>query len=163
MKGKMIAFALVLVALAGCTSTKVVTEGGPRIGRQFTIKTVEVAPADFDAFTFFWMAPAVERFDTQVTWILVLPDGKEQVWDKDLVMSPGQSVRSDVSVGGDFVVADPRQFRNKSMTVIFRSKNGRMRFPSDNAFRFAFYRNGPDGKINWREPYKQIKAITEQK
>ncbi len=159
MKRLQVALALVLVACTGCLSTSVVNQGGPRIGSQFTFTTSEPAPADFDAFTFFWTSPASERFDTQVTSMLVLPDGKEQVWIADLVMIAGQSVRSDVAEGSDAVVPDPRQFRNKNMTVIFRSKNGRMRFPSDDHFSFAFHKAGSDGKINWRSPYKQVKAI----
>jgi hypothetical protein len=150
-----ILFALALVA--GC-ATAPSNPSGPMIGTEVRLTAVEPAPADYDAFTFFWASPAMEHFDTQVTWILVLPDGKEQVWDDDVVMSAGQSVRSDVSVGGDSVVADPRQFRNKHMTVIFRSKNGRMRFPSEDYFSFAFHKAGPDGKISWRQPYKNIKA-----
>jgi hypothetical protein len=42
-------------------------------------------------------------------------------------------------------------------------ENANQRTEKDYFVGNAFYKNGPDGKINWREPYKQIKAITEHK
>ena len=155
-----ILFALALVA--GCT-TAPTSPSGPMIGTEVRLTTVEPAPADYDAFTFFWTSPASERFETQITSVLVLPDGTEQVWIGDIVMSAGQSVRSDVSEGGDSVVADPRLFRNKNMTIIYRSKNGRMRFPAKDRFSFSFHKADADGKINWRHPYKDIEATVSVK
>ena len=148
--------------LSGCATTQTQTSG-PLIGAEVRLTTVEPAPADYDAFTFFWTSPASERFDTQVTSVLVLPDGTEQVWIGDIVMSAGQSVRSDVSEGGDSVVADPRLFRNKTMTVIFRSKNGRMRFPAKDRFSFSFHKVDAESRINWRQPYKDIEVTVSVK
>ncbi len=149
---------LASVLLAGCaTCPKVISSVAPLIGSEIRFTTAEPAPTDIDAFTFFWMAPSLEHFDTQVARILLLANGKEHIVDDDVMWPVGEQIRSDVY--GLVFPNDPAQFRGHNITMLFRAKNGRIRFPKG-CCSFAFYKKGSDGKINWRQPFKQIDAIT---
>ena len=145
---------LALALLSGCATTQPQTSG-PLVGREFVFTTKDPAPADMDAFTFFWNFPLLERFDTQVVRIIVFPDGTEQIVDPDATGPTGQYgyVRSDNSPNDETL--DPTQFRNTHITTIFRSTDGRMRMPRD-AGSYAFYTKDKDGKINWRHPSSKM-------
>ncbi len=147
---------LALALLSGCATTQTHTSG-PLIGHEFVFTTKEPAPADMDAFTFFWDYPLLERFDTQVVRTIVLPDGNEQVVDPDATGPAGKYdfVRSDNGPDDDTLA--PAQFRDRYITTIFRSTNGRMRMPRDIGS-YAFYKKNKDGKINWRQPSTQVES-----
>ena len=160
MISKWIGLFLVPALLAGCaTSPKVTSIAAPLMGSEIRFTTAEPAPTDIDAFTFYWMAPAMEQFDTQVARILVLANGKEQIVDDDVLWPMGDQIRSDVSGQNSLMEPNPTQFRGRNITMVFRTKNGRIRFPKG-CCSFAFDKKGQDGKINWRQPFKQINAIT---
>lgn len=149
-------------AVAGCRT------GGSAghnklIGKTVTFTTAEPAPAEFDAWTFFWSYPSLEKFDADLEYV-VLCDGKEY-YVHDLGMtSPGDSVRSDFwkTMFKDMGKPDKdliTPFRCKQITVVFRATKGRMRFPDYGIGSFAFYKAGKDGKIDRKNPVKQIDSV----
>ncbi len=159
MKTTWIMLTAVAIACAGCaTHPRTAGDSSAWIGSEVRFTTSEPAPEDIDAFTFFWMSPVLERFDTQVYRIITLANGNEHVVDDDVFWPNGGSIRSDVSP--EDAPNTPEQFRGKNITMIFRSKNGRLRLPRD-CCSFAFYRKGKDGTINWRQPDKQVDAVAE--
>jgi len=136
-------------------------KGGPErpaliIGDKIRFSTARPAPDDLDAFTFFWLTPAMEHFETRIMWSVLLPDGREHVIDNDLLGEVGSPTRSDY--GLDHPTGFPRQFRGRSIVEAFRSENGKMRFRNAANYRFAFYKNDREGQINWQRPYLEIDA-----
>jgi len=131
------------------------------IGNEIRFSTARPAPEELDAFTFFWLFPAMECFETRITWSVLLPSGHEQVMSNDLFGGTGTSTRSDYWV--DHPTGNPHQFRGRHITEIFRSKGGRIRFGNAENYRFGFYRADRAGQINWQRPYLDIKAAIEWK
>jgi len=129
------------------------------IGNEIRFSTLQPAPDDFDAFTFFWLHPAMEHFETRVVWSVVLPSGKEYVIFNDLVGAAGTSTRSDYDP--EHFTGDPKQFRGKRIVEIFRSLDGRIRFGTAHNYRFVFYRKDREGQINWQRPYTEVEALIE--
>jgi hypothetical protein len=136
-------------------------KGGPDrpeliIGNEVRFRTAEPAPEDLDAFTFFWLHPGMECFETRITWSVLLPNGREHVMSNDLFGAAGTSTRSDYWI--DHPTGNPHQFRGQHITEIFRSDDGRMRFGNAKNYRFVFYRADRAGQINWNRPYHEVEA-----
>lgn len=129
------------------------------IGNEVRFSTLQPAPDDFDAFTFFWLHPAMEHFDTRIVWSVVLPSGQEYVIFSDLLGAAGTSTRSDYD--SEHVTGDAKQFRGKHIVEIFRSLNGRIRFGNAQNYRFVFYKKDREGQINWQRPYTEMGARIE--
>jgi len=129
------------------------------IGNKIVFRSSAPAPAEFDAFSFFYRGPLLERFSTQVTMSFRLPDGNEHAVTDDLLVQACSHLRTDVSDRNPTV--NPRQYRGKPITVLFRSRNGRIRFRSDDDYSFAFFQKDAKGQINWRQPFQTVDAVAQ--
>jgi hypothetical protein len=129
------------------------------VGNDIRFSTPGPAPDDFDAFTFFWLHPMLEHFETRIVWSVLLPSGREHIIFNDLLGSAGTSTRSDYDA--EHFSGDARQFRGKPIVEIFRSLNGRIRFGTARNYRFVFYKQDRAGQINWQRPYLEMEALIE--
>jgi hypothetical protein len=169
MKGNRMKKIMVLTAclaltfvIAGCTTTGS-KDSALLIGKSLAFDTAEAAPAQFDSWTFFWCYPSLEKFDSDLEYV-VLCEGKEYYVHDCGMTSPGGSVRSDFwktmfkdSDRPDKDLITP--FHGKNITVVFRATKGRLRFPAHGVGGFAFYKTGKDGKTDRKNPLKQIEAV----
>lgn len=162
--------AIVLIAwlalgslFAGCTTGySRVSQNG--IGQTITFTTAEPAPADFDSWTFFWQDPAVQKFDADLEYVVLLPDGKEYYVHNCGMTIPGTGVRSDFWQGmfSDFGMSERDMigpFRGQHISIMFRATKGRIRFPDHGNGSFTFYKKDESGQIDLESPMKQIDAV----
>ena len=153
----------VALSCAGCTTSDV---QGQRqaVGKTISFITKEAAPAEFDAWTFFWQSPAIERFDADLQYVVLLPDGKEYYVHDCGMLGPGQGVRSDFWADMFKLTGMPerdmiRPFRGQPIAIVFRATKGRIRFAAGSGGGFAFYKKGAKGEIDRDHPVKQIEAV----
>ena len=151
--------------VSGCITTQS-SDATKIIAKEVTFTTSEPAPLAFDAWTFFWEYPAVERFDADIEYIVPLPNGK-QYYVYDLGMPPaGGSVRSDFSgvmrnPAGTNKLDMVKPFQGKHISIGFHPSKGRIRFSRNVGYQFVFYKKDEKGKINWRKPFKKVDAAVE--
>lgn len=69
----------------------------------------------------------------------------------------GTDFAKDVSGG------DPAVFHNQCIVFALRVTKGNMRFHWGERFYFGFHRKDEDGRINWRDPFATIDAVTDAK
>ncbi|MEE8399815.1 MAG: hypothetical protein V3S89_12475 [Desulfobacterales bacterium] len=143
-------------SLSGCTTTRSM-QGSGWAGRTITFKTSELAPAQFDGWTFFWWDPSVKDSETELQYVVLLPDGKEHFVSEDLPVEAGSEARSDFADG--IAGGDPRPFQGKHIRIRFHSSKGQMRFSRSADYHYAFYRKDKDGNVDWQEPFKEIPAV----
>ena len=158
----MACLALTIVAVSGCKTTGS-SNPDSLIGKSLTFTTAEPAPAQFDAWTFFWSYPAIEKFDADLQYV-VLCEGEAPYVHDCGTPRPGGSVRSDFWRAMFEDMGKPDRdlispFHGKHITVVFRATKGRLRFPNHGIGGFAFYKNGADGKADRKNPIKQIQAV----
>lgn len=157
-----VCLALVITTMPGCRTTG---SGDSRklIGKSLAFTTSEPAPAQFDAWTFFWSYPSLERFDSDLEYVVLCEGELPYVHDCGMP-SPGGGVRSDFWRTMFKDMGEPDRdlispYHGKHITVVFRATKGRLRFSSHGMGGFAFYKNGEDGKADRRNPIKQIEAV----
>jgi len=140
-------------ALSGCMTTGS-TGSAKLIGKTVTFTTSQPAPAEFDGWTFFWQAPQLERFDADLEYVVLRPDGTELYVHDCTGLSPMGNVRSDFSK--EVAGGDPAVFHGKNIRIKLRATTGRLRCFGSGSF--AFHKKGDDGKINWRQSFTQVDA-----
>ena len=158
--------AITLVAMltvAGCMTVDTGLQQN-EIVKTITFTTKEPAPAEFDSWTFFWQYPRIERFDADLEYVVIHPDGKEYYVHKCGMRPFDGTVNSDFWPGmfKDLGMPDRDMigpFQGKSITIVFRATKGRIRFPSENFGGFAFYKKGENGKIDRDHPLKSIDGV----
>ena len=154
---------MLAVVLTGCATSPL--EDKPQaIGKSISFTTQEPAPAEFDSWTFFWTCPSVERFDADLQYHVLMPDGSAPyVYDCDVVTAGG-GVRSDFWPTMFKELGKPDRdlvapFHGKSITIVFCATKGRIRFAHPEGFSFAFYKKGEDGKTDYSKAIKQTHAV----
>ncbi len=164
MKKAMVVITCLALAIisSGCTAPRA-RNSDPLIGESLAFTTAEPAPADFDSWTFFWSYPALEEFDADLEYYVLCEDEVYYAHDCGMV-TPGGSVRSDFWRSMFKETETPEKdlitpFRGKHITVLFRATKGRLRFPDHGIGSFGFYKRGADGKVDKRNPIKQIEAV----
>jgi hypothetical protein len=164
------AVAVAALALAsGWTLIGLVNAGEPTAGKEtfskvVTFRTAQNAPENFAGFTFFWTYPMVEP-DARLAYVVFKPDGTEYFRYPKLSGSGGELCRSDFRLG--FPAGDVNDFFGKPIAISFTVTQGDIVFdpdgPQELGYHFAFYTNGPNGKINWKAPFTTVPAVKESK
>lgn len=147
---------------SGCTTGGIHKAGGSSkwVGKEIVFKTAERAPAQFDAWTFYWIAPKIQAFDGTLDYVVLLPDNKEHYAYRDLMVDPGGTARSDFGEG--MPGGDVAPLQGQHIRVMFRVNPGKFKFNSNPGnYSFGFYKRGADGKINWGMPFMTIPAVVE--
>lgn len=103
--------------------------------QEIVFKTAEMAPADFNAWTFFWSMPVIDE-GASLDYVVIQPDGSEYFQYKIENRPAGAPIRSDFS--GGFAGGDPSVFYGKEIVFRVRVTKGQMRFLPDTQFRFEF-------------------------
>ena len=103
--------------------------------KQVIFKTTEKAPADFNAWSFFWKTPQRDP-DAKLEFVVIQPDGKEYFKLDISRVKAGTRNRSDFSLG--FAGGDPSVFYNQNVTFIFRVSKGDLVFDKPEKFYFEF-------------------------
>lgn len=133
--------------------------------KSITFKTAEKAPETFDAWTFFWKAPG-RNPDATLDLVVTHPDGRDFKFDFTR-LPVGATGRSDWhnGIADERIRAagDPTVFQGQQIEVSFRVSKGDLLLPADKTtFKFAFYKKAPDGKVDWKNPFKTIAALIER-
>ena len=127
--------------------------------QRITFVTAEDAPEQFDGWTFFWKSP--EGSDTaKYEYVLLKPDGSEHYVYEMPPLPPESDIRSDFServAGGK-----PDAFFGQRIRFVLRVSEGAIRIEDSPDFHFSFYRNRPDGKVNFNRAFEHIDAVLEK-
>ena len=125
-----------------------------------TFKSAEPAPEAFDAWSFKWMTPTKDP-DANLWYVVIQPDGQEY-FRYDLPNSAeSHSTRSDFRAGS--AGGDPRVFYNEYIRFSVWASKGKLVFSQSDSvrFKFEFFKKNPDGKIDWKKPFKIIDSNIE--
>jgi len=147
-----VSLAALLLTIAGCESR--VTQ---KLPNRVTFQSEEKAPPQFDAWTFFWLAPIYDP-DARMEAIILQPDGKE--YGRYELRTVSNRIRSDFLKG--FPCGDPATLANGIIRFKFQVNRGGMNFYPDYKYGFAFYTksdSGSLGGIEWDKPFKFIPAV----
>ena len=124
-----------------------------------TFRTREHAPAQFDAWQFFLSTPLRDA-EARMGFFVLDPNGSVHFTSEIPFVEAGEQERS--SFAPDSGGGDPAVFFGKDIRFVLGVTNGPMKFAPDTKFHFAFYKKGPDGKIDWRGPgFAQIDAVAD--
>jgi hypothetical protein len=138
------------------------TNGNAAFVKAVTFKMAQAAPERFDAFTFFWSYPLVDP-DTRLAFVVFKPDGTEYFKSPELTSNAGGTCRTDFKPG--FPAGALDAFFGKPIGIRFQVTQGGLLFdpdgPEEMGYHFAFYTNGPDGKIDWQAPFATLSAVKE--
>lgn len=151
------------LVFAGCaTGNSRANQKG--IGQTITFMTAESAPADFDSWSFFWLDPAVQRFDANLGYVVLLPDGMEYYVHDCGMTTPGAENRSDFWEKMFSSFGKPERdmikpFHGQHIRIKFQATEGQIRFPDYDGYSFTFYKNDVNGQINLENPLKQTHAV----
>jgi len=128
---------------------------------EITFTTAARAPRCFDAWAFYWTAPASpESVETEI--VVRKPGGQEYYGQKLNQLPAGEDVESDFRPG--FAGGDPSVFYDQHIVVSLRFPQDQMTFPADIMFRppyFAFFQHDDEGKVKWQFPFEATGAVVE--
>ncbi|MGD0784821.1 MAG: ankyrin repeat domain-containing protein [Sedimentisphaerales bacterium] len=125
-----------------------------------TFKSAEPAPDKFDAWSFRWITPAIDP-DAKLWYVVIQPDGQEYFRYDLAASAANRNMRSDFKAG--FSGGDPRIFFKEHIRFIVHVSKGKMVFPPAGSvrFKFEFFQNNAEGKIDWKNPFKTIDAVSD--
>ncbi len=134
-------------------------EGGEE-GCSVTFLTEREAPDRFDGWTFHWRGPRLEP-GARLGYVVTHGGGEEYYSHSVGRLSDSVCVRSDFS--RNFAGGDPAVFFGKPISLTFHVDRGSIDFPWYRGYNFAFYEEGPDGKIDRKNPLAIIRAKVAEK
>lgn len=93
------------------------------------------APADFDAWSFYWPHPTVDP-DARVGYVVRSEDGREYYRWGPRLLNPGDDSQSDFWKGMEGT--DPALIAGKKIAIEFWTTRGKLQFPEDLALKLVF-------------------------
>jgi len=144
-----------LLAMVGCKPNT-----AQKLPHWVTFQSEAKAPAQFDAWSFYWLAPVYDP-EARLEAIILQPDGKEYCRFIASTMPGGGRMRSDFLKG--IPGGDPATLAGDTIRFVLHVNHGDMFFYPHYRYGFAFYTksdSGGVGDIDWDKPFRFIPAVT---